>query len=80
MSKLKVQLNSAGVQKILKSDGIQSMLKERASAVKKRCGSGYDQDIHIGKNRANTMIWADTYQAKRDNKRNNTLLKAVRSK
>lgn len=80
MSKLKVQLNGAGVRNILKSDGVQSMLKERASAVKKRCGNGYDQDIHVGKNRANAMIWADTYQAKRDNKRNNTLLKAVRSK
>ncbi len=38
----------------------------------------YGQDMHVGKNRANAMVFAETYQAKRDNMKNNTILKAVR--
>ena len=53
------------------------MLNKEATAIKRRCGPGYEQDSHVGKTRVNVMVYPRTYQAKKDNKRNNTLLKAV---
>jgi len=78
MSKFKFELNRAGVKELMQSEEMQSILKEYATEIRNRCGEGYEQDIYIGKNRANAMVWPETFQAKRDNLKNNTILKAVR--
>ena len=78
MSKMKFKLNSSGVRQLLQSAQMQTVLEKQASAIRNRAGIGYQQDTYVGKNRANAMVWADTHQAKRDNMKNNTLLKAVR--
>ena len=78
MSKMKFKLNSSGVRQLLQSAHMQTVLEQQASAIRNRAGIGYQQDTYVGKNRANAMVWADTHQAKRDNMKNNTLLKAVR--
>lgn len=62
----------------MKSEEMQEVLREYATNIKNRCGEGYEQDMHIGKNRANAMVSAATQQAKSDNLKNNTILKAVR--
>ena len=62
----------------MKSKEMQEVLREYATNIKNRCGEGYEQDMHIGKNRANAMVSAATQQAKSDNLKNNTILKAVR--
>ena len=62
----------------MKSTEMQSVLTNYASNIRNRCGNGYEQDIYAGSNRANAMVSAATTTAKRDNKKNNTLLKAVR--
>jgi len=78
MAKSGFKLNYAGVGQLLKSAEMQKVLEEKATAVKNRCGDGYEQDIYVGKNRANAMVYPDSYAAKRDNMKNNTILKAVR--
>ncbi|WP_338214758.1 hypothetical protein [Lacticaseibacillus salsurivasis] len=78
MAKQGFVLNQAGVAALMKSPEMQAILKEKATAVRTRAGEGYKQDLFVGKNRANAMVSADTVQAKRDNMKNNTLLKAVR--
>ena len=78
MSKMQFKLNHAGVGQLLKSSEMQSLLTDRATEIRNRAGDGYEQDIYVGKTRANAMVRATTYQAKADNARNNTLLKAVR--
>lgn len=78
MNKFKIELNRKGVADLMKSTEMQAVLKEKASAIANRCGSGYDHDVYVGKNRANAMVYADTFLAKLDNKKNNTILKAVR--
>lgn len=78
MAKKGFNLNYSGVSSLMKSPEMQAVLEVKASAVRQRCGPGYGQDIHVGKNRANAMVFAETYEAKRDNKKNNTILKAVR--
>lgn len=78
MAKSGFKLNYAGVGQLLKSAEMQKVLEEKATAVKNRCGDGYEQDIYVGKTRANAMVFAETFKAKRDNMKNNTILKAVR--
>ena len=78
MSKMQFKLNSDGVSSLLKSAEMQKVLENKAAAIKNRCGDGYEQDIYVGKNRANAMVRAETTKAKKDNYNNNTLLKAVR--
>ena len=77
MNKSKFQLNYAAVGQLLKSSEMQSVLEDKAKNIKQAAGSGYAQDIYVGKTRANAMVYAETYQAKKDNYKNNTLLKAV---
>lgn len=79
MSKdFKFKLNGSGVRALLQSEQMQSILSEKASQIRNRCGSGYAQDIHVGKNRANAMVYADDFKAKIDNSKNNTILKAIK--
>lgn len=78
MSKMKLKLNNSGVRALLQSNEMRAVLEKQATAIRNRVGVGYKQDTYVGKNRANAMVWADTHQAKRDNMKNNTLLKAVR--
>ena len=78
MSKTQFKLNRKGVADLMKSAEMQEVLKGYATGIRNRCGDGYEQDIYVGKNRANAMVWADTFEARRENLKNNTILKAVR--
>ncbi len=78
MSRIEFKLNRKGVSELMKSEPMQAILKEKASGIVARCGIGYKSDLHVGRNRANAMVSADTYQAKADNLKNNTILKAVK--
>lgn len=78
MSKFKFVLNRAGVRALMQSTEMQSILKDKANNALNSLGEGYKSDTYIGKNRANAMVYADSFQAKRDNLKNNTILKAVR--
>ena len=78
MSKrVEIELNSAGIRELLKSDEIKSYCEELARGVASRAGDGYVVDSMVGKTRANASVYADTKEANRDNMKNNTLLKAL---
>lgn len=78
MGNIQFKLNRKGVAELMKSEEMQEVLKGYATEITNKCGDGYRQDMYIGKNRANAMVSAATYQAIADNMRNNTILKAVR--
>ena len=78
MSKLEFELNRAGVAALMKSAEMQKILQRHATKIKNRSGAGYEQDIYVGRNRANARVWPETTQAKSDNYKNNTLLKSVK--
>ncbi len=78
MSKIRFELDSAGVRELLRSESAKQVCAEIASQVLGRCGDGYETDTYTGKNRVNAMVWASTSQARKDNSDNNTLLKALR--
>ena len=77
MSKFKFELNQTGVRALMQSPEMQSILKDKAGNAVNRLGSGYDSDIFVGKNRANAMVYADSFKARLENSRENTILKAV---
>lgn len=78
MGNFKFKLNRSGISELMKSAEMQAVLTDKASAIRSRCGRGYEQDIYVGKNRANAMVSAASWRARKDNEKNNTLLKAVR--
>ena len=78
MSKMQFKLNRKGVAALMKSEEMQAILKDIADNALNSLGEGYKSDLRVGKNRANAMVYADTYQAKKDNLKNNSILKAVR--
>lgn len=78
MSKVKFVLNRQGVSQLLKGKEIQGVLESYGTDIKSRAGEGYDMNSRVGKTRANTMVYADSMSAKRDNLKNNTLLKAMK--
>ncbi|MBO1909726.1 hypothetical protein [Sporosarcina sp. 6E9] len=78
MSKIDFKLNRKGVAELMKSGNMQSVLKGHATTIKGKAGSGYEQDMHVGKNRANARVYPNTPQAKADNMKNNTALKSVK--
>lgn len=80
-SKLKIKLNRKSVRdQLLRSAEMMAICEEHAKGIQSRCGEGYETDTHVGKNRVNAMVYADTYEARLNNTKYNTLLKAVRSK
>lgn len=79
MAKIKIELNSEGVQEMLKSAEAQQMCREIAHKALSRLGEGYEVTDAIGKYRCNSQIEAVTEKAKRDNIEKNSILKAVGS-
>ncbi|KAA9238578.1 MULTISPECIES: hypothetical protein [Aerococcus] len=82
MGKFKFKLNKSGVRELMQSGNMQGILSEHANQVAKVANSskgGYEVSSYIGRNRANVSVYAKTVRAKRDNSKNNTLLKALGS-
>lgn len=77
MSKVRIELNRAGVRNLLRSSEIQTMLAEEANSRAAGLGPGYDVSVCVGRNRANARIAAETEEARRENLEDNTLLRAI---
>lgn len=78
MAKVKIELNTDSVRELLKSDEMMMECEKRANQAVGKLGEGYTVTTYTGKNRVNASIIAETYQARRDNMENNTILKALR--
>lgn len=78
MAKVEIKLNSSGVRELLRSQEMKSVCEEHANNALGRLGPGYSVTTMTGKNRVNASIFAESYEAKRDNLENNTMLKALR--
>ena len=77
MSKLTVKLNSQGVRELLKSQAIADACREQADAVARRAGEGYSVEQRDYPERTGYVVSAETDEARSDNLKNNTLLKAL---
>ena len=61
----------------MRSEAMQKTLAQYGNAVEARAGDGYEGEAKVYKRRAAFNIKAETLEAKRDNLKNNTLLKAL---
>ena len=75
---VKVELNSEGVRELLKSPEMKAYCEQLARGIAGRAGDGYQVTTYTGRTRVNASVIAATSEAKRDNMKNNTLLKAVK--
>lgn len=78
MAKVTIKLNRSGVRELLRSKEMMSICEEHANDALGRLGPGYTVTTMTGKNRVNASLYAESYKAKRDNMKNNTILKALR--
>lgn len=79
MAKVKVELNRSGVKALLKSEEMMQICKDHAYSAKTKLGDGYSVSTRKGKNRVNASVGAVTPEARRENSKHNTILKAVGS-
>lgn len=78
MPNVRIELNSQGVRELLRSEEMMAICREHADKALSNLGEGYEVTTHTGRNRVNAEVAAVSYEAKLDNSRNNTILKAIR--
>lgn len=77
MAKVKFELNRDGVRELLRSKEMMDICSEYANNALGRLGDGYEVTTHTGANRVNAEVAAQSFSAKRENLKSNTILKAV---
>lgn len=76
MAKIRVKLNRKGVRNLLQSREIMEACVKVAKEKAAQAGEGYEADDgYVGETRASAMVYPSSAAARRDNYRNNTLLK-----
>ena len=77
MDNVKFELNRAGVRELMKSDAMMSICISKAQAMQNVLGPGYTITTNPGKNRVNAEIATNTPEARAENLKSNTILKAL---
>ena len=62
----------------MQSNEMMAICKEYADAAATRCGAGFEVSTWKGRTRVNAQISAETFLARRENQKHNTILKALR--
>lgn len=71
------KLNGSGVRELLRSKEMLDICKSYADKAQQSLGDGYEVTTHVGSNRCNAMVSAESFAAKRENLKENTIIKAV---
>lgn len=77
MKKTGFELNYEGVGQLLKSEEMKNICKSYADAAVRKLGDGYSVSTYTGTTRVNASVRAETFEARKENSQNNTILKAV---
>lgn len=77
MAKVRFELNREGVRELLRSKEMMDVCQEYANNALGKLGDGYEVTTHTGSNRVNAEVAAVTYEAKKENLSDNTIIKAV---
>ena len=77
MANVRIELNSAGVRELLRSAEMAAICKSYADGIAARAGEGYASDTYMAQTRVIASAYTATQKAYDDNKKHNTLLKAV---
>ncbi|HLS46088.1 MAG TPA: hypothetical protein VK045_11695 [Ornithinicoccus sp.] len=76
-SKVRIEMNPAGFQAILKSAEVQADLGRRAEAIANAAGDGMDVDVRVGRTRARASVRTGSPEAMRAEARDKTLTRAI---
>lgn len=79
---VEVKLNNGNIRRLRKSPAVLSYLLRKAAEIQSAAGgaaAGYDVVSGLGRNRARAAVVAYTYEARRENARQNTLLRSIDS-
>lgn len=79
MDNVRFELNLAGLNELMKSEEMQSVLESAASQAANNAGRDYDSRVHVANFVAIANVFPTTKKAAKDNLENNTLLRAVGS-
>lgn len=79
MADIKIELNRSGVAELMKSQEMLGLCESLAQKAAGSLGDGYEVTTYVGRTRANASIHAVTDKARKDNLKNNSLLKAIGS-
>lgn len=80
MAKANFKLNLPGLNELMKSTEMAEVLNTAADQIAAKCGEGYEVErAHPISFVGIASVRADTIEAKVDNRKNNTILKAVGS-
>ncbi|ATW60781.1 neck protein [Gordonia phage Asapag] len=52
-------------------------VKGPTSRIKNRAGKGFESEVSVGRTRARGRVWPDTHEAREENARSNTLVRAL---
>lgn len=76
--KVRIELDRGGIKALLQSAEVQAACQAQADACMARSGGGYASAAHKSDQRVIVNVWPDSAEARRENAKNNTLLKALR--
>ena len=80
MASVKFELNLAGLNELMKSPEMAEVLNQAADQMVAKCGEGYEVErAHPISFVGSASVRAATIEAKVDNRKNNTILKAAGS-
>ena len=74
---VKVELNLAGLNELMKSPGIQAHLSQCGRAVANAAGKGYSERTHLANWLGISNVYTVTREAQAENAEDNTLVKAL---
>lgn len=77
MSRVRIELNSQGIQALLKSPEMQAVLEQSAGALRNRVGGDYETEMHVADTRAWASVTTGSENDILQNSENNTLLKSL---
>lgn len=77
MDDIRFELNLQGLNELMKSPEMQSVLLDAGHAVAGAAGSGYAAEVHTANYIAISNVYPDSREAAHDNFKNNSLLQAV---
>lgn len=77
MAKVRIELNSSGIQNLLKGSEVEALVKSKADEIATRAGRGYSSDSRQMPGRVIASAYTADEEAMRDNMENNTLLRSL---
>lgn len=78
MANVKFELNREGVRELMRSPEMMKVCEKYAKAALGRLGGGYEMSTYVGENRVNAEVGTGSFKSRRENSKNNSILKALR--